>query len=208
MINDHQSVSKFSSKFRYVVYHWANEWRGEWHILDEDDSPFHLILKDQFRAMDYTQIKSRESEEFKNTSHFLADDKLLEYSMNRMRIEHRDETKVDMKPYVDLEQELLIFMSTWSLAKRKARSWFTSKQINELKNILSKFPNHQVTVRKFLKLSKTSFNRLQREINEQEYPSTENKRNIRENKNLSNIQKAYIRQFVRPPTVPLTLNEI
>ena len=158
--------------------------------------------------MDYTQIKSRESEEFKNTSHFLADNKLLEYSMNRMRIEHRDETKVDMKPYVDLEQELLIFMSTWSLAKRKARSWFTSKQINELKNILSKFPNHQVTVRKFLKLSKTSFNRLQREINEQEYPSTENKRNIRENKNLSNIQKAYIRQFVRPPTVPLTLNEI
>ena len=55
----------------------------------------------------------------------------------------------------------------------------------------------------FWNYQKRHLNRLQREINEQEYPSTENKRNIRENKNLSNIQKAYIRQFVRSPTVPL-----
>ena len=109
--------------------------------------------------------------------------------MNRMELEDHKEDNVDKEIPDDLPQEMLRFMSTGNLASRKRRSWFTSNQIKELKTILAKFPDHQATVRKFLKIPKASFHRLREEIRKLENQPSINKRFVRETKDLNLLQK-------------------
>ena len=79
-----------------------------------------------------------ESEEFKDTSYFLADSKLLEYSMSRIRIEDHNDMRVDKKAYIDLEQELFICLSIWSFEKQYRGS------------LQSKFMNWRIFFQNFL----------------------------------------------------------
>ena len=208
MIHCHQSVWRIPSNFRHIVNHQWDELRGTRFLLIEEDNSFHLVIKDRTRRMSYIEIKRLELEEFKNTSHLLSDDKLMESMMNRMELEDHKEINVEQEKHTDLNHEILRTLSSCSLLSRKLRSWFTSNQIKELKKILDKFPGHQTTIRKFLKISKTSFHRLKQEIKNLDNHLIFTKRLIRENNDLSLLQKVYVRQLVKPPTVPLTLNEI
>ena len=74
--------------------------------------------------MGYNQIKSLKLEEFKNTTHVLADDKLIEDLMNRMKLEDQKEINVDTETPDDLNQEILKCLSTCNLISRKKRTWF------------------------------------------------------------------------------------
>ena len=76
----------------------------------------------------------------------------MEEMMNKMELWDHKEDNVDKNLPDDLPQEMLRFMSTVNLTSSKRRSWFTSNQIKVLKNNLAKFPDHQATVRKFLKI--------------------------------------------------------
>ena len=114
--------------------------------------------------MDYCEVKRLEWKEFNDTSHLLADDKLVEEMINRMELGDHKENNIDKELPDDLPQEMLRFMSTCNLTSRKLRFWFTSNQIKELKTILAKFSDHRATFRKFLKIPKASFHRLREEI--------------------------------------------
>ena len=158
--------------------------------------------------MDHNELKCLELKEFKDTSHLLTNDKIVEEMMNRMELGDHKEVNVDKEIPDDFDREMLRLLSNCNLNSRKKGSWFTLNQVKELKVILTKFPDHQANVRKFLKISKTSFHRLREEIKKLDNPSIINRRLIRDNKDLSPLQKGYIRQLVKPPSVPLTLNEI
>ena len=116
----------------------------------------------------------------------------MEDLMNRMKLEDHREINVDTETHDDLNQKILKCLSTCNLISRKKRTWFSSYQINELKVNLSKFPDHQVTIRKFLKIAKASFHRLKEEIKDLENHSIISKRTMRDNKDLKIFQKVYI----------------
>ena len=105
--------------------------------------------------MDHNELKCLESKEFKDTSHLLTNDKIVEEMMNRMELGDHKEVNVDKEIPDDFDQEMFRLLSNCNLNSRKKGSWFTSNQVKELKVILTKFPDHQANVRKFLRISTT-----------------------------------------------------
>ena len=107
-----------------------------------------------------------------------------------------------------LEHAIFRSIESLKLKKRRKGTWFTFEHLNELKIVLEKFPENHSLIKKALRISTASFKRLKGEWASLIIRDILNKREEISKCCLNELQKVYVKHFVKPPTIPLTLNEI
>ena len=94
------------------------------------------------------------------------------------------------------------------IPNRKKGKWFTYNYWEDLKRLLSKYPNEHHTIMKALRISRSSYYRLIKEFKTEHHGGCKANRELRNNLKLTKQEKVYVHLLVNPPTIPLTINGI
>ena len=198
--------------FSKSIWFFNSLWRTyKWvvvHILDEEEDQFHQIIKREVKGMSHDDIKQLEKREFDSTIKVIGQDNLIINMLNRLDIEAGVPGQHQREEPKSLEHAIFRSIESLKLKKRRKGTWFTFENLNELKIILEKFPENHSLIRKALRISTASFKRLKAEWASLIIRDIQNKREERSKCGLNYLQKVYMKHFVKPPTIPLTLNEI
>ena len=160
------------------------------------------------KGMSHADIKQLEKREFDSTIEIIGQDNLIKNMLNRLDIEADIAEPQQKEEPKSLEHAIFRSIELLKLKKRRKGTWFTFEHLNELKMVLEKFPENHSLVRKALRISAASFKRLKAEWASLIIRDIQNKRKERSKYGLNLLQKIYVKHFVKPPTIPLTLNEI
>ena len=90
----------------------------------------------------------------------------------------------------------------------KKRSWYTTNQLSKLSQILDMYPNRQQTIRAALKIPKSTFNKLLKEIKTPRDNLTTPKWRYGAKDLLDSEKKKYIQKLIHPPCKPLSIWKI
>ena len=85
---------------------------------------------------------------------------------------------------------------------------YTTEQMDELEQILRSFPDDHSSIWSALKIPKSTYYRLKKELEEPVSRNTDPKRKHKYHSGLSLIVKTYIPKFVKPPTSPKSVKSI
>ena len=91
---------------------------------------------------------------------------------------------------------------------RNKRQWISRKYYDKLADLFQRFPAEHSTIRKALRISNSTYYRLLKESKEEDRSQRLKNRTERSTKKLSKTEKTLVALMIRPPTSPLTLNEI
>ena len=195
-----------------IIRFFKNLWRSiKWiirFVLEEEKDQFHQIIKCEVKGMKHADIKQLEKREFNSTIDIIEQENLITNMLNRLNIEADiiiERQKVEPR---SLEHAIFKYIESLKLKNLRKRTWFTYEHLIELKTILERFPNNHSLIKKALKISAATFKRLKSEWENLGIGEQSNKREERSKRDLNVLQKTFVKKFVNPPTVPLTLNEI
>ena len=85
---------------------------------------------------------------------------------------------------------------------------YIREQLDELGQILRRFPDNHMTICRALNTPKSTFYMLKKELNKENSQYFISKRKIKDFSYLFLIQKEYISKIVKPPTSPKTVKSI
>ena len=91
---------------------------------------------------------------------------------------------------------------------RKKNQWICKEFCDKLFELFEQYPTEHATIRRALKISYSTYFRLIKEFKGEDYDQRAKRRYERSMKALSKTDKNLVWLIVRPPTNPLTLNEI
>ena len=91
---------------------------------------------------------------------------------------------------------------------RKKRQWICQEFSDRLFKLFEEFPNDHAVIKKALKISNSTYHRLMKEGTRKGSDQRSIKRAERSPKKLNQIEKSLVELMIKPPTTPLTLNEI
>ena len=119
-----------------------------------------------------------------------------------------DEEERDVEESIESnEYQLFKDIHSTSLSIKKKRSRFSGKQALEVKMLINKHKGNHVKIRKALKISSCTFNRLRRE-NEEEYLRRDSKILKSNIKTPFDLDKKKYMRLVHPPTFLFTVRDI
>ena len=134
--------------------------------------------------------------------------KAIEKSFGKMNInEESDNFKLQSSAQADrfkLFQEIRML----DHFNRKKHQWIWQELGDKLFKLFKQFPNEHAVIKKSLKFSNATYHRLMKESMRRGLDKRSIKRAERNTKWLNSLEKPLIKLMIRPPTTPLTLNEI
>ena len=85
---------------------------------------------------------------------------------------------------------------------------YTLEQLEELREILQRFKNDHLTICRALNISRSTYNRIKKELKDSENQNYKSKRNSKGHRNISAVEQEYISKLVKPPTSPKSIASI
>ena len=158
--------------------------------------------------MDLADVKSLAET---NIQQFLEEDKNGDNLIDRlmqMNLGMPPRNKVSVESRKSLYIQILQDINEIDNIERRKGSWFSTEYIENVRNLLTKYPDDHQTIIRALKISKSSYYRLIHKLNPQETFKSDVRRLKREEKSLSKIEEKFLEILVTPPTYPITINEI
>ena len=122
----------------------------------------------------------------------------------------RDENMTEYKMDWPQNSGVDIFSAVWSSSwfDKPRRTWYTPEYLNNLKDLLHRFPSSPHKIAKLLRIPKSTFARLRREIVTKNGLERRKLNWQSSHPELSREEQILITQIVQPPTEPLTLDRI
>ena len=111
----------------------------------------------------------------------------------------------ELRSYSSTLHRAISNMKTFPHVKGKR---YTTEQLEELEQILWRFPDDHLTICRAIKIPKSTFYRLKEELNKKNSKSFKSKRRSEHHSYLSTIEKTYISKIVKPPTSPKSIRSI
>ena len=158
--------------------------------------------------MDLADVKSLAET---NIQQFLEEDKNGDNLIDRlmqMNLGVPSRNKVSVESLKSLYIQILQDINEIDNIERRKGSWFSTEYIENVRNLLTKYPDDHQTIIRALKISKSSYYRLMHKLNSQETFKSDVRKLKREEKALSKIEEKFLEILVTPPTYPITINEI
>ena len=108
----------------------------------------------------------------------------------------------------DVQYSLFKDLHQMEMFECKGLEWISQQYFEELFELLENYPKHHSTIIKASKISKSTYQRLMKEIKYSFASSQTIRRQLRNNQNLTIIKKEWVKRIMRPPTKSLTLDDI
>ena len=92
--------------------------------------------------------------------------------------------------------------------KREKQKWYKSEYIEQIRCLLRKYPDNHQTIIKALQIPKSTYYRLMKTPNNPKTIKYDRRRNTRDSSKLTELEQAYVKVLVKPPTEPITVDNI
>ena len=125
-----------------------------------------------------------------------------------MSIESDVEMEKEINNEVNINYNLFKDLLEINEERRHKGEWFNIKYLLKVGYLFASYQDYLQTIKRSLKISKSSYYRLLHKPISQNSISANRRRSKREHKHLNGAEEVFIIRLVNPPTFPNTLNEI
>jgi len=104
--------------------------------------------------------------------------------------------------------QLFKFLSQSSLYGKRHKARYSQDEVEFLSKVLDDYPFSHARIQKILKMPKTTFYSLRKEINNHKGVGAQSRRQTIKSRELTEVEKKFVSRILAPPTIPLTVSYI
>ena len=208
MIKCHQAIWRIH--FWSPTYWWAWSFRfgDRQRYINDGKATHHYIIKEEVKWMSSQNVKRLTTDSIKllwrdggREDQLLEAFGQLDIDADKLQQDH-DIQQIDKGKslYNDI-----FFLKEW---KRDKRKWYASEYIEQIRDLIRKYPNNYQAIIKTLQIPKSAYYRLMKTPSNLKTIELDKRRKIRDFARLTELEQAYVKALVKPPTEPITVDHI